>query len=85
MSPVHRCLQEVSHLSAVTDSTVAERFEAALDELEAAYEQPKERILACDAVLRQLRRIGLTEDAPFGRFIRARIASRQHTLRKYAQ
>ncbi|BAU94068.1 hypothetical protein ACQKJ1_26930 [Methylorubrum rhodesianum] len=84
MTPVSRCLHKVDHLSAVPDSTVAERINAALDELEGAYRKPCERIVALEMVLhevRQNRRIGGT---PFARFVHVSVERRQEKLSRCA-
>jgi hypothetical protein len=80
MSPVSRCLREFDNLSCLTDSTVAGRLEAVLDELEVAYLGPHQRLLAFDALLRQFRRLRHLQETPFGRFVRARIESRRDNL-----
>lgn len=66
------------------DSTVAERINAALDELEEAYRKPCERIVALEMILhevRQNRRIG---GSPFARYVRVSIERRQVKLSRSA-
>ena len=79
-----RCLHKADHLSAMPDSTVADRVNAALDELERAYRKPCERIVALEMVLQEVhhnRKIGGT---PFGRFVRVNVERRQVKLSRCA-
>lgn len=80
MPYVSRCLHKVDHLSAVPDSTVAHRVDAALDELEKAYRKPSERIVALEAVLQAVARDRRTGGTPFGRFVQLSVERRQERL-----
>ncbi|CAO4148017.1 hypothetical protein [Methylorubrum aminovorans] len=84
MTPVSRCLHKVDHLSAVPDSTVADRVDAALDELEGAYRKPSERIVALEAVLQEVCRNQRSGSTPFGRFVRVCVERRQVKLSRCA-
>lgn len=84
MTPVSRCLHKVDHLSAVPDSTVADRVDAALDELEQAYRKPSERIVALETVLQEVSRNCRTGSTPFGRFVRVSVERRQEKLARSA-
>ena len=79
MTPICRCLSKVDHASAITDTTVIGHVSDALNELEAAYHRPSERIVALEEVLQTVsrRRSGGT---PFGRFVRVSIERRQNRL-----
>jgi hypothetical protein len=84
MTPVARCLHQLDHASAVTDSTVTALVMAALDELEEAFVRPAECIVALEEVLHDVRdRVG-TEQGPFGRFLVAMIDQRQGRLNRCA-
>lgn len=84
MTPVSRCLHKVDHLSAVPDSTVAARVDAALDELERAYHKPSERIVALETVLQQVWRDRRTGGTAFGRFVKMSVERRQEKLSRSA-
>ncbi|UYW29510.1 hypothetical protein OKC48_13700 [Methylorubrum extorquens] len=84
MTPVSRCLHKVDHLSAVPDSTVADGINAALDELEAAYRNTCERIVALEMVLQEVSRDRRTGGTPFGRFVRVSVERRQVKLSRCA-
>ncbi|CAO4146850.1 hypothetical protein LPLAFNJD_LOCUS2300 [Methylorubrum aminovorans] len=84
MTSVIRCLHKVDHLSAVPDSTVADRVDAALDELEGSYRKPCERILALEEVLQEVCRSRKTGGTPFGRFVRVSVERRQVKLSRTA-
>ncbi|GJE71824.1 hypothetical protein [Methylorubrum podarium] len=84
MTPVSRCLHTVDHLSAVPDSTVADRVDAVLDELERAYRKPSERIVALEAVLQEVSRNRRTGGTPFGRFVCRSVERRQERLARPA-
>ncbi|QIJ76022.1 hypothetical protein [Methylorubrum aminovorans] len=84
MTPVRRCLHKVDHLSAVSDSTVASRVDAALDELEQAYRRPSERIVALEAVLQEVCRDYRTGGTPLGRFVQVSVERRQERLARRA-
>ena len=75
-----RCLHKVDHLSAVPDSTVADRINAALDELEGAYRKPCERIVALEMVLHEVSRDRRTGGTPLGRFVQMSVERRQKKL-----
>lgn len=84
MTPVRRCLHKVDHLSAVPDSTVADRVDAALDELEQAYRRPSERIVALETVLQEVCRDRRTGGTPLGRFVQVSVERRQARLARHA-
>ncbi len=65
MRPVSRCLQKVDYLYAVPDSTAADKINAALDELDGAYREPCERIVALGTVLQEVRYDRRRGGAPF--------------------
>ncbi|EHP92749.1 hypothetical protein MetexDRAFT_2376 [Methylorubrum extorquens DSM 13060] len=79
-----RCLHTVDHLSAVPDSTVADRINTALDELEGAYRKPCERIVALEMVLQEVRRNRGIGGTPFARFVRVIVERRQLKLSRCA-
>ena len=79
-----RCLHKVDYLSAVPDSTVADRVDAALDELERAYRKPSERIVALETVLQEVCRNRRTGGTPLGRFVQVSVERRQEKLARSA-
>lgn len=83
MTPVSHCLHKVDHLSAVPDSTVAGRVDAALDELEQAYRKPGERIVALKSVLQEVCRDRRAGGTPVGRFVQMSVERRQERLAQH--
>ena len=78
---VERCRRALNYLEPVTDTTVAQRVPAALDELEAGYTRPADRSAALRSVLRQTRaRTAGSHQAPFHRFLAAMIEQRLNGL-----
>lgn len=80
MTPVSRCLRKVDHASAVSDSTIVDQVGEALDELEAAYHRPSEKIIALEEVLQAVSRRRSLEVSPFGRFVYSSVERRQTSL-----
>ncbi|GLS46686.1 hypothetical protein [Methylobacterium brachythecii] len=80
MTPVARCLRKVDHASVVTDSTIVEQVGEALDELEAAYRRPSDKITALEEVLQAVSRRRTLETSPFGRFVYSSVERRQTSL-----
>ena len=80
MTPVSRCLHKVDHLSAVPDSSVADRLDSALNELESAYRRPSERIVALEAVLQEVCRDNQKSKTPFGRLVLSSLERRQNKI-----
>lgn len=80
MTPVSRCLHEVDHLSAVPDSSVADRLDTALNELEGAYRKPSERVVALEAVLQEVSRDSRKSGTPFGRLVLRSLERRQSKI-----
>lgn len=76
--PVAICLTKVDGAVGLTDSTIVERVATALNDLEASYRRPSERIVALEAVLHDFshRRPSIKGSA-FGRFLRTAIERRQ--------
>ena len=78
MDPVAICLTKIDGAVDVTDSTVVDRVATALNDLEASYRRPSERIVALRAVLDDFgHRRPSVKDMPFGRFLRSAIERRQ--------
>ena len=78
MDPVATCLRKVDGAVDVTDSTVVDRVATALDDLEASYRRPSERIVALEIVLHDFgRRRPSIKGSAFGRFLRNAIEQRQ--------
>ncbi|BAU91341.1 hypothetical protein MPPM_2736 [Methylorubrum populi] len=80
MTPVSRCLHKVDHLSAVPDSSVADRLDTALNELEGAYRKPSERVVALEAVLQEVSRDSRKSGTPFGRLVLRSLERRQSKI-----
>lgn len=80
MMPVSRCLHKVDHLSAVPDSSVADRLDTALNELEGAYRKPSERVVALEAVLQEVSRDSRKSGTPFGRLVLRSLERRQSKI-----
>lgn len=78
MEPTDICLQKVSAAVRITDSTVIAEVADALDELEAAYPHPCDRIIALEKVFSEFRRRRPSEaKTPAARLIRVSIERRQ--------
>ncbi|GJD86931.1 hypothetical protein BHAOGJBA_0429 [Methylobacterium hispanicum] len=84
MYHVSRCLRKLEGLSAAPDSTVADQVDAALNELEQAYRQPSEGIVALEAVLQEVWRNRKMRGPPIGHFIQASVERRQEVLARHA-
>jgi len=78
MEPTDICLRKVSEAVEVTDSTVIAKVADALDELEAAYSHPSDRIIALERVFSEFsRRRPSAHRTPTARLIRVSIERRQ--------
>ncbi|MGU3538099.1 hypothetical protein [Methylobacterium sp. A54F] len=78
MSPTETCLRKVSDAARIADSTLIGKLTVALDELEAAYPIPSERIVALETVFQDFtRRRRSTHRTPFARLLRVSIERRQ--------
>ena len=78
MDPVAICLRKVDVAFDVTDSKVLEQVATALDDLEASYQRPSERVVALEIVLHDFgRRRPSIKGTAFGRFLRTAIEQRQ--------
>ena len=80
MTPVCACLRKVDHASAAADTSILGGIAEALDELEAAYGRPSERIVALEEVLQNISRRESGNATPFGRFVRVSVERRQNRL-----
>ena len=81
MTPQELCIRRIEEVGTLTDSTVVGLVEGALDQLEAAYRQPGDRLIALEAVhsaftTRRRRTIAV----PFGRFVAKVVDQRQNAL-----
>lgn len=84
MRPIARCLHQLDHASAITDSTVTVMVTGALDELEEAFIRPADCIVALEEVLHEVQdRLG-AGSRPFTRFLVAVIDQRQSRLSRRA-
>lgn len=78
MEPTDVCLRKVTEAANITDSTIIEKVAAALDELEAAYAHPNDRIIALERVFSEFgRRRPSAHRTPTARLIRVSIERRQ--------
>ncbi|SFK53420.1 hypothetical protein SAMN04488125_102311 [Methylorubrum salsuginis] len=84
MTHMRRCLRKVEQAAAAADPALAERIREALDELEAAYLRPSERIVALEALLHGFEHSHLAENAWLGRLLRVAIDRRQGDLARSA-
>ena len=86
MEPTDICLRKVSEAAEITDSTVIAKVADALDELEAAYLHPSDRVIALQKVFSDFsRRRPSAYQTPTARLIRISIERRQiHCNRRYA-
>ena len=86
MEPTDICLRKVSEAAQITDSTVVAKVADALDELEAAYPHPSDRIIALERVFSEFaRRRPSAYRTPTARLIRVSIERRQiRCSRRYA-
>ncbi|MHC2019709.1 hypothetical protein [Methylobacterium sp. CM6247] len=81
MTPVSICVRAIDTASEITDSTLVEKVEAAIDALEASCSTPSERVLALERVYGTFaRRRRSKTNAPFGRFIAHQIDVRQDRI-----
>ncbi len=80
MTPVSRCLSRIDGATAALDAAVAPQIAGMLDELEAAYHRPSDRIVALEAVLQEFRRTRQANDSRFERFLRLSVDRRQSRL-----
>ncbi|AWN40760.1 hypothetical protein DK389_09765 [Methylobacterium durans] len=83
MTPATRCSRTIEHLSALTTSDVAHRVVQALDELEDAYPDRSDRVIAMEDVLQTFvrSRAGKERKAPFARFVYVTINRRLSVVR----
>lgn len=86
MEPTDVCLRKVSEAAHITDTTVIGKVADALDELEAAYRHPSDRIIALERVFSEFtRRRPSVHQTPNARLIRLSIERRQiRCSRRYA-
>lgn len=78
LEPTDVCLGKVTEASQITDSTIIAKVAAALDELEAAYAHPSDRIIALERVFSEFgRRRPAVYQTPAARLIRVSIERRQ--------
>lgn len=78
MEPTDICLRKVTDAAQITDSTVIAKVSDALDELEAAYAHPSDRIIALERVFSEFdRRRSSVHRTPTARLIRVSIERRQ--------
>lgn len=78
MEPTDICLRKVTEAAHVTDSTIIAKVADALDELEAAYAHPSDRIIALERVFSEFgRRRPSVHRTPTARLIRVSIERRQ--------
>lgn len=78
MQPTDICLRKVSEAAEITDSTIIAKVADALDELEAAYPHPSDRIIALERVFSEFsRRRPSIHRTPTARLIRVSIERRQ--------
>ena len=78
LDPVTICLCQFDSAVDLTDSTAVDRVATALDDLEASYRRPSERIVALEIVLHDFgRRRPSIKGSAFGRFLRTAIERRQ--------
>ncbi|KQO57347.1 hypothetical protein ASF24_17670 [Methylobacterium sp. Leaf86] len=81
MTPVRICVRAIDTASEITDSTLVEKVEVAIDTLEASCSTPSERVLALQRVYGTFtRRRRSKVNAPFGRFIAHHIDERQNRI-----
>ncbi|WP_298957543.1 hypothetical protein [uncultured Methylobacterium sp.] len=80
MTPVARCLQRFDQASIRREATVVALVDAALDELEAAFDRPGARIVALEAVLHAARERPAPDAGTFGRVLTTMIDRRQTQL-----
>jgi hypothetical protein len=81
MTPVSICVRAIDTASEITDSTLVEKVEAAIDALEASCSTPSERVLVLECVYGTFaRRRRSKANAPFGRFIAHQIDARQNRI-----
>lgn len=84
-NPVNRCLRKLDHASAVSDTTITALVADALNELEASYGRPGDRILALEDVLHSYsERRSDRHAAPFHRFLLSIVDQRQTALSRLA-
>jgi len=84
MTPVARCLERLDLASVRNDSTIVALVGDALDELEAAFDRPSERIVALEAVLHEVRERPAPDSKAFGQFLLTMIDRRQDRLSCFA-
>ena len=81
---VERCRRTLDFLRPVTDTTVAQKVPAALDELEAAYNRPADRAAALRRVLQGIRAESPGPDqTPFRRFLTVLIERRLNEAHRF--
>ncbi len=80
-NPVKHCLRRLDHASAISDTTATTLVSDALNELEAAYTHPTDRILALETVLHGYRDLQTGRHvAPFQRVLTSSVDQRQTLL-----
>ncbi len=80
MTPVARCLQRFDQASIHRDAPVVALVDAALDELEAAFDRPGARIVALEAVLHAAHERPAPDAGIFGPVLTTMIDRRQTRL-----
>ena len=80
MTPVSRCLSLIDSSVAAPDAGTVPSIDGMLDELEASYYRPSERIVALEAVLHGFTRSRQIGGTRLGRFLRLSIDRRQNRL-----
>ncbi|RVU16186.1 hypothetical protein [Methylobacterium oryzihabitans] len=80
MTPVARCLQRFDQASIRRDAPAVALVNAALDELEAAFDRPGARIVALEAVLHAARERPAPDAGTFGCVLTTMIDRRQTRL-----
>ena len=85
MTPADICIRQIDCASTLTDTTVIERVDAALDLLMASYSSPTEKILALERVHSAFfRRRRSVRGTPFGCFVMRNLDRRQTMIIKTA-
>jgi hypothetical protein len=79
LSPADRCLGKVDHASIVSDPSIVEHVGEALDELEASYRHPGDRVVAREAMIQAFgRRSRPGIPSPFDSFLKVTAERRQN-------
>lgn len=78
---IYQCIRRLDHASAATNTAVTAMVAEALNELEAAYTHPSDRIVALETVLHDFGQLHRTRrDTPFHSFLMTSIDHRQSSL-----